>query len=328
MAAVVALGFAVSAEQGAGLMVGLCAYALVLAWHDRTVFPYGAALLAVCSTALVYVVVSRAGMLITAHHFAQGGLNFPLLPSPNNLFVLAVYVCGLGLFLRTFLAGEMNNVVVPLGLCGVPMLVSAMGRCDPGHLMSATPLTMVGIFALAGRPRLFWLWLFAGCYFFIDWSHPVRFAMEHVRPHPVVAVAHAPAARAVRQESGTPIDSGRTYYAPAMLPVRDGQLLWNAQSGYYFGMENAAGAEDIEAKRVEIVERRSPYLVLPDVADPIRYTMMDTTLDRMPGARWARRWNLRERHAMPSTAPILQAIQAMYVPTHEAQDGWRVWRLR
>ena len=326
--AAIALGFAVSPEQGFGLLFGLGAFAVLLAWRERRIFPAVAALLAISGGLGVAAIAFFLGALRTARAFASGGYNFPLLASPTNLFILATYVCGIGFLFREFRSGRLESVVLPLGLCGVPILFSAMGRCDVGHLMSATPLYLAGVIAIAGRPRVFFVWLPLACYFFLDLGHVINFAAAHA--HASSAPRGDSLQSAAPNAIDEPIAAKADYFAPVSVPMGgDGLPRWDAQSGYYSGLWNVISAEDVQRKRDEINQRRAPLLVLPDEGGkvPVRFFSTETDPEALKSLE-ASAWRPRAIHALPSTAPIAQVIEMLYTPTRQAENNWRVWRLR
>src|SRR5579875_2006385 len=158
MAVAIVLGFGISPEQGFGLGIGLSAYAVLLAFTSAKRFPaLGAA--AVVTVALIATGVAKsAGELRSTSGFAQGGQNFPLLPSPLNCFLLAIYVCALMVLYRAVRSRDWKSMAIPLGLCGLPMLSSALGRCDAGHLSGDTPLYVLGLFWIFGQRWALWVW--------------------------------------------------------------------------------------------------------------------------------------------------------------------------
>ena len=326
MVAAVAGGFAVSPEQGTALALGMSTYALLLAWKERERFHPGAAGLALLGNGLIVALANHAGVLRSMHGFAQGGNNFPLLPSLSNVFVLSTYVCALGAFYRVLGSGEWDNAAVALGLCGIPMLTSAMGRCDLVHIISAMPLLFLGIFWLAGRRPAFAVWLALATYFFFSFStlmHLSGNVFRKLRPVATVTLPQEPVA-------GLPIRSGPEYFSPFTLPVGlDGRARWNAQSGRFFGLQNVLTPDDIEAKAAEIRNRHTPFLLLPDL--PGEPTPLFWQAERdihyvqaIEGSPWAP----VPRRPLPSTRAVTETIEALYAPTDMRQDGWRVWKLR
>lgn len=327
MMAAIAVGFAVSPEQGTALALGLSAYALLLGWKARARFPLLLAGAVPVWALLVVALASRAGVLRSMHGFAQGGNNFPLLASPLTVFLLAVYLCSLAVLFRALRRGAWDSPVLPLGLCGVPMLSSAFGRCDSGHLNSAVPLYLLGLFWVCSRPWAFRAWVVLYAFFFLDIGGAIR-SLAKVK-HPAQAVAALPGEPTpVTPSEGIP--GGRSYFAPFALPTGvDGVPLWSAQSGYFYGVQNVLTPQDIAVKAREIRERRAPYLVLPD--SPGAPEMLFWESERNLEIVRVQEGSFRVpavKHALPSTADVTEAITSLYERTPMAEAGWRVWKLR
>ncbi len=320
-----AIGFAVSAEQGIGLTLGLCAYALLLSWRVRHAFPRWIAGLVVCAGALLLLIVLRLGILNTTRMFAAGGYSFPLLPSPVNLLILGTYVCGLAWFARALRQRSVEGVAVPLALCGIPMLSAAFGRCDPGHLMSATPLFVLGVCGLTARPRLFAVWVI-GMASILAGAGVHRL---HTRAQ-LRALQTLPSRAPEPLSISATIPSGPSYYAPLLVPRGPGDSpRWNADSGFYFGMCQLSNVQQFTLKRDEIAHRRSPLLLLPDTPDLLEpaFWDADTKIDSLHGLELSP-WVPKRVHNLPSAEVVSDAIRTMYKSTSQHQDGWRVWALR
>ncbi len=339
MVGAIAVGFAVSPEQGIGLGVGLSLYALLMAWRNREHFPLGAGLLVPLGALLVVAVFGHLGELRSMQAFAQGGDNFPLLPSEVNLFVLCTYLGALAVLYRLLLEGEWDNPLLPLGLCGVPMLTSAFGRCDAGHLTSTTALLLVAMCWLAGRRWTMAAWLVLACYFLFDFGstlavmsrvvHRVRHASA---ASPLVArvgiVTVQPKERPTGAQRTIPND--RVFFAPFGVPMDEhGLTKWHAQSGYYFGVDSVLTPKDFAAVAGEIRDRRAPFLLLPDAPNGAVLTFWTSETDinlvaYLEGSLWAP----KPKRPLPSTEVIRDAVERLYEPTDTREEGWRVWKLR
>ena len=197
-----------------------------------------------------------------------------------------------------------------------------------GHINGAIPMHLIGLFALAGRPRLFKPFRVLIGYFYVypSWL-----------PQQVVADLHHSAARqqpavqaAMPPPTGARIASDRAYFAPLEMPFgADGRPIWNAYSGYYYGTENMIAQQSIAEKDKEIVRRRAPYLLLPDKGPELMISFWETEynpdlLHMLEGSPWAPR-AIREPL---SPNPIVAAITQLYKPTDQREQGWRVWELR
>lgn len=326
MALSMSIGVALSPEQGVSLIFGLSAYAVLLARYERAAFAP-----VVAGSILVWGILIagwgfRAGEFLSTAASAAGGYNLPVLPSPVNVFVLGTYLCGLGLLYRALRGRDMNSVAVPLALCGIPMLSSALGRCDNGHLAGAIPLFVVSVFAVAGRPKLFKVWLPVACVLLLHLTPALRFFGKSA--HLVQPVAIPAAATLVAAEPGG-ISAG-PYFAPIAVPLGwDRQPKWSADSGYYLGLTDVILPRLIQAKADEITKRRAPRLILPDREGQPAIDLWSTEndLQQLRGLEGSF-WVPHARNPLPGTAPIRDAIVRLYTPTSQAAGGWRVWVLR
>lgn len=329
----IALGFAVSPEQGVALGLGLSAYSLLLAWKAPSRLTWRAAACVPLAGATAAVAAKAWGMLRSMNGFASGGYNFPLLPSAMNLFILSVYLFGIALVLAVVARKDWLSSAVPLGLCGLPMLTSAFGRCDLEHLTSAVPLYLAGWFCLARRSWWFRAALLLAVLMLFDVQSILGLASRVLgRATGQRPPEHATAAPPVAPEAvGRKITAaGRPYFAPFALPVgTDGLPRWGADSGFFFGIQNVLTTEDLRAKADEIEHRRAPYLLLPDLPQQpdLRFWSAEENIAevaRLEGSRWAP----VVRRPLPDIAVVNQVVSRMYVPTDMREDGWRVWALR
>jgi len=89
--------------------------------------------------------------------YTAGGYSFPLLPSPSVVLTLGLYLFAACIVVQCLRQHNEVSVTLPLVCAGFAMLPAAMGRCDLGHLMSAWPAFLVGIFAIfTGRSLRRW----------------------------------------------------------------------------------------------------------------------------------------------------------------------------
>lgn len=326
MVSAVLFGFLVSPEQGTALALGLSAYALLLGWAERERFPWRCALLVPSAAIFIVALANKAEWLRSMHGFAQGGNNFPLLPSAINFFVLGIYLCAIATLYHAVLHKEWESAVLPLGLCGLPMLTSAFGRCDVGHLTSAVPLYLLGILWLTSRPWTFRVWLVLSCWFLLDVGGMTRPLLKLRRVG--VALAALPSPEPSTATVGIP--QGELYFAPLLVPANpDGSPRWGARSGYFYGIQNVLTPGDINLKAQEIEQSRAPFLLLPDDSGPPK--MLFWAAEESPAeVRTAEQsvWMPRLKHPLPSTAAVTAAIENRYDRTAFHEDGWRVWKRR
>lgn len=326
MIACIAFALAISPEQGVALMFGLSLFVLLLVWRNKDIFPVKAAAAVLIADLLLIALAAHAGEFNSMRAFSSGGYNFPVLPSPVNIVSIGIYLCGFGLLYRG-LRQQAESVVIPLGLCGIPLLASALGRADVGHLTGAMPIFLLGIFALAGRPRLFAVSVILMGYFYVypSWlPQQVLGRGHHSAPQETEVQAGMP------PPSGTTIASDRTYFAPLKLPFgADGRTVWPAYSGYYYGTENMLAQQSIAEKENEIIRRRAPYLLLPDSGPEPELAFLDveSNPDRLHVLEDSP-WVPRAIHEPLNPSPVVATISQLYKPTDQQERGWRVWELR
>lgn len=323
----VALGYAISPEHGIALAFGLCTYALWLSIVNRSLFHLPAVLLLWAGSACIVLIAIHLGELNTARTAAAGGLNFPLLPSPMQLFTLTVYLAGALSFYQALAGRITNTAVVPLGLCGLPLLLYAFGRCDSGHLLGSPPLYLVGLFALFRWPRLDGAYVLLVTYFFLlPMANRYR---KMGSPHPSSMIDTN--SRAVDHANVIDTNNPATrYFAPLSVPMsEDGQILWHADSGFYFGTCDVTSPATMQAKADEIERRRAPLLILPETGQPLRlpFWVTDLTPDALHSLEGSP-WVPRQIRPQLDGANVVATIQRLYEPTAQQQDGWRVWKLR
>ena len=154
----VSIAFAISPEQGVALFVGLLGWFILLTSQRSSSFPHWAAVLFAGGGAILTITCWRFGEFKTLLEFSSGAYAFPLLPSPANIIILISYVAAACIGVKYLLARRFNSVVVPLFLVGYALLPAALNRCDLGHLMSASPIFLLGIAAIESRPSMRSLW--------------------------------------------------------------------------------------------------------------------------------------------------------------------------
>jgi hypothetical protein len=72
--------------------------------------------------------------------------------------MLACYTAAACAAVCSLLAKRFDSIAVPLFFTGFALLPIAMGRCDVGHLLMATPALLLGIAAIEARPALRMWW--------------------------------------------------------------------------------------------------------------------------------------------------------------------------
>jgi hypothetical protein len=130
----------------------------MVVWGNGVSFRLRHLMLFLVCTAIITAAVWRLGEFRMVGAFAAGAFSFPLLPSPSIVMVLLAYVAAACFGVQSVLAGRLESMEVPLFLAGYAMLPAALGRCDLGHLMMASPALLLGITAIEARGALRRVW--------------------------------------------------------------------------------------------------------------------------------------------------------------------------
>ncbi|HEY3316891.1 MAG TPA: hypothetical protein VGK50_00495 [Coriobacteriia bacterium] len=171
--AAAAVCFAMSPEVGIACFLGLGVY---LGWTARArrrreaLWAFGGLMLAPALAVLAF------GPAVFTHlrGMAGGALNFPVVPSPSVLVLLAALFGGAALLPR-FLSADRPGApaLLALAVAGAVMLAGALGRADTSHVFFYGLVTVFGAAPLlaAARPRAFaaWVVLFALVFTLAHW---------------------------------------------------------------------------------------------------------------------------------------------------------------
>lgn len=150
-----------SPELGVGFVVGI--YAFLIAFYLRAggraswLAPYGVALAVLCA---VFWQASRMQIFYTMRTFGHGGINFPIVPALHILMLFfAVFLCGSYLvFLWCERRYTNTSCVLAVGFTFLP---SALGHCDPGHVVFNGAVFLIVASLWAASRTIWWrLWCF------------------------------------------------------------------------------------------------------------------------------------------------------------------------
>jgi hypothetical protein len=147
-----------SPEFAIGFVGGLFAY-MLLFWsreHGGSwIKPYSAALAGI---AVVLWWSNRLGIFHTLRTFAQGGISLPIVPAAHILFLFFVVILAVSYLVSEFLQRRTSSTAC-LILISLTALPSALGHCDPGHVvLNSIPLIIVAFLWSSTSVRR-WRWM-------------------------------------------------------------------------------------------------------------------------------------------------------------------------
>jgi hypothetical protein len=321
------MAFAISPEQGLALFVGLLGWFCLLALQRPNHFTGRAAVLFAGCGAVITITCWRLGEFKTLLEFSSGAFAFPLLPSPANIIILSSYVAAACIAVQYLLARRVNSVVVPLFLAGYALLPAALGRCDLGHLMIASPIFLLGIATIESRPSMRYLW------------SPLAIFLVLV---PVIAIGFIrllvdnQAKQNSSQTAALEPDAAVLSTGPTPCPVMYRSLdvvpkpnQSNKQdcleTGYYFLLTNALTSQAVELLVSEVNRQPLQPLVLLDqpLAKQFPPREIDVGVLRVLELSL---WVPRPRNQPFTYSRLIEAIERNYTPDPTPIGGLRIWQ--
>jgi hypothetical protein len=318
----IAAGFAVSAEQGIGLLVGTSAYFFLLAFRSND-FPVLASVLQLGLSAIVAACAAHLKLFAAMGFFSKGGYNFPVLLSPGNLLAMTAFVLAICLLWRAIATRDLRHNYVLLTLCGIPMLPAAMGRNDFGHMISVTSILLVGLFAIYSRVTLrrylssaLWVTVLLACYggVVVTGYHKLRGDRPPVATDP-------------SELHSRPIPRTVMYYAPystALSQTKPEFLAYSLDEGYYSAFQNITTEEQIRNELLEFQQHKGMPFLLPDEPGATTPALWDQD-PKMLRLLEVAPFLPRVKHAQIDTRALADFINQYYRRTDMAEDGKRVW---
>jgi hypothetical protein len=324
-ACAVVAAFGISPEQGISLSGGLLLWFLLLAVYGDGRFSLGAAaaFAALIGTAIVFF--WRIGEFSTMRGFSKGGMAFPLLPSPSNVLVLLSYVAAAVLGIRTLVLRRTDSMVLPLFLSGFALLPAAMGRCDLGHLMIASPAWLVGVGLIESRPplRQWWSGLVAT---FILLPLFVFASISSVRHQRLALTRSTPL-------DGFPAEWFSPYRQPCMREYRAVTVAARPtdrseddclEPGRYFRTVNMVTSDEMDLMLKDLDRRPLKPLLLLDrpLEDQFRSTEDDLPLLYLLEVS---PWVPKARHPLLRFQKLIDWVELNYAPAPNPTGIYRVW---
>ncbi|AFL89699.1 hypothetical protein Terro_3485 [Terriglobus roseus DSM 18391] len=315
---------AISPEHGLAVLIGLSAYSCLLFALQRRAWPASFLVSQLLIFAIVAAVAGHFHLFDGIKAFSTGGYNFPLLLSPAVLVVLSVYVCAIFSLCANLLRRNLDNATVPLALCGIPLLASAFGRCDIGHLAGDAPLWIAGLFLISSQRQLAVLWVplaLLTVYGPIGVPMLLGFTQAHLHKQMKVVVSDGAVSR------DHPIDMNRTYYLPFELPIAKRLKIPEEalDSGFYAGTQGITDLASMTRKIEEIkAMRHIPFLLPVASAELPQEPYFDQHMLTLKAFELSF-YVPRVKRPYLSPQPILDSIEDSHRPGDQVIDGMRVW---
>jgi len=353
----VALAIGCSPEQGISATAGFAVYFLYLALLKNSGFSLKAYAALLVAWTSIFVTANRLALFTTMRSFSTGGFNFPLLPSPSVFLILGCYLCAACVFVKQLRQRNAGSVALPLACAGFAMLPAAMGRCDLGHLMSAWPALLIGIFGMyINQPmRRLWiplLWIVFGLYpgygtavamvicareaaepvFLGTGNHPTslqRFVRAQIDRSPgshshLVKISEKLTVRERLSQPPAPCD--RIYLVPAtgLRPISSPSPCLD--SGYFSGTVNVLIPSQIQSKIDELAAHPHTLLLLPNGSPESSF---NDHLDHMSmlGGLEQSSFIPKQRTESLDFTPISTYVTQHYTPLKEVPGtGFTIWQ--
>lgn len=143
----------VSPEIAIADALGMLAFMPMFYWRSNRKHWILAYLGALVFMACLFYEANRSGVFSTLVSIGEGGLNFPIIPSPSMLMFLFVFFLGAQQVISALVAGSIHSNYVSVLLVCLPTVAAALGRCDPGHIFwNALILLLIGFLWASGSP--------------------------------------------------------------------------------------------------------------------------------------------------------------------------------
>ncbi len=338
-AVAVALGLMISMEAAVAVTIGVGGYFILLALRSRLASFWAAVCSFFVACGVCFAVAAHAGMFLSAGSFASGGFNFPLLPSISTCLILFVYVVAVAVLYRCLLLRNLDTVVIPLVLAGLKTLPSAMGRCDLGHLFSATPALVVGVAAILAMPTVRKWWV--GLVLLVIYLAPAALLLRgkplgHRIKHIFIQSHEAEPAAKENASTTSPLVSTKVlgsapcdtqYYEPFDISWPTQVNVKCVDTGYYFGNELLSTPQQVDQKIQEMRERPHEPLLLSSesLEKQIAPDENETDMNVLRGFEGAY-WVPRERNVPVTFKKIVTYVRSHYVPGPiVARGNMRIW---
>jgi hypothetical protein len=322
----VALAFAISPDQGIAVCAGLLIWFVLLGTQRPSPFPLRAAVAFTCGAVLIGLICWRVGEFSTLIDFSGGAFAFPLLPSPTNIVILIAYVAAACVAVRALLARSFDSSVLPLFFAGFALLPAAMGRCDVGHILIASPAWLVGAAAIESRPSLRRWWSPLAILFVIAPILAVSLAscMSHL--HQTFAPLSQRRSEPDPATFASAVGSCPVVYRTLNVAPKPSQTSLEdcLDTGRYDNMVNAFTPNAIDIMLRDLNRRPLQPLVLLDapLARQIQPTEVSPNVLRLLEFS---PWLPQPRNQPLTYQALIDSIERNYVPAPTPTGPFRVW---
>jgi hypothetical protein len=137
-----AIATGISPEHGIAFMLGTTLFFTLCVKTRPTGFWPAIVSMALCFMAIVAVSM-RMGIYTTLSTFSSGGYNFPILPTPLVLFVLALFLIAACVIYLGFQRKQTESLTFYLLCICLFFLPSGFGRADAWHILNAVVFALI-----------------------------------------------------------------------------------------------------------------------------------------------------------------------------------------
>jgi hypothetical protein len=321
-----ALAFAISPEQGIAIFAGLLVWFVLLATQYPNRFAPMAAAVFACGAAIVGAFYWHVGEFSTLKAFSAGAFAYPLLPSPTNIVILMAYVAAACIGVRSILARSFDSVVMPLFLTGFALLPAAMGRCDVGHLLVASPALLLGAAAIESRPSLRKWWSPLAVLLIVAPVLTTSFFLNLGQRNRALSAAQRAVATsndpAIFASTGTcPVIYRTLNVAPRPTETSAQDCL---DTGRYDLMANALTPKTMDDMFGELERRPLHPLVLLDVPLAGQFRPREVNVAILHLLEFSP-WVPPSRNQPLTSTDLIEFIERNYTPASTPTGGFRIW---
>lgn len=348
-----AIATGVSPEHGLAFMLGTTLFFLVCVRRRPAGFWISIAVMNAAFLAIV-IASARAGLYITLRSFASGGYNYPIMPSPGVLCILAMLLIAACVAYLGFQRKQSDSLALYLLCLCMFTLPSGFGRADSGHMQIAVfSALIVAALALGRYP---WISLAVGIAF-VYWPGTAQYRSDYpvIREaaeqrifgpsatssklyRPIVFFFHL-LDRDSRREA-IEQKAARYYPVPSSSPIPEGNGIFDAplgltingytdttgrvDYGYFSGSENVIVPSQVERVISWLNAHPERDLLLVsrwhDICRPANESLF-SQYENVYGFHWA---SLKRSESI--YLPLCQFIDMRYAPAaHPVAPNWTRW---
>jgi hypothetical protein len=308
-----------SPEMGIAFAIGMVAWLIFqLARSGQLLTFHGAARIVAVGVAESVLLLGAAylGECSAVREFSAGAYSFPILPAGDILVFF--FACGL---VAVYLAWCLRNACADPGVLLVaavctPLVMAALGRCDPGHVvLNGIGIVLMATLLASALARVWQPWCAAFLLFVLLLPTATGLVFYGAGLLRVLVPARRSALRlsaAVEPSRIFPGVRGIVNAPFGYFPLGFGS--WRSPSidtGYYFILANAFMPADTERKIAELRSYPERPLLLPENEDG--YCHIDPQLEaRTIELLFALPWHETPRHNDDLWLPLCDYIRSHY----------------